>query len=72
MVYDVIRSPNPADFMTAACVETDIGPDTTAEDSESPVPGAVFFYRVRAQTLCGEGIAGTDSNGVPQPARSCP
>jgi len=73
MLYDVIRSLNPADFTTGSvCVESDGGPDTTAEDGDAPDPGEVYFYRVRAQNLCGEGIVGTDSNDVPQPARSCP
>jgi hypothetical protein len=72
-VYDVIRSENPAEFVAgASCLETDAGPDTTASDMETPTPGGAFFYRVRAENACGVGIAGLDSNGAPQAARSCP
>jgi hypothetical protein len=54
LVYDVVRSNDPSDFMTApTCVESDDGADTTATDSDSPGPGVLYAYLVRVETLCG-------------------
>jgi hypothetical protein len=54
LVYDVVRSDNPADFMTTAtCVETDDGGDTTANDSDTPPPGGLFAYLIRVESQCG-------------------
>jgi hypothetical protein len=73
-LYDVIRSADPADYVTSAdCIASD-SPDTTASDAEAPPPGGVFYYLVRAESGCvpGEGSLGTDSNGTPRTARYCP
>jgi putative metal-binding protein len=79
LLYDTIRSTNPADFVTtppAACLESDDGPDTFATDTGIPPVGSVFFYLVRAQNACpaplGVGPLGTTSSGVPRTARDCP
>jgi Tol biopolymer transport system component len=73
MRYDVIRSRAPGEFVAGAeCIETDGGPSTGTTEPASPDPRTAFFYRVRAENVCGSGIAGHDSNGAPQPARDCP
>jgi hypothetical protein len=73
MLYDVIRSGVAADFVSAAtCLASDAGPATMANDAEVPPKGTVFFYLVRAQNVCGAGIARTDITGTPEPARDCP
>ena len=74
LVYDVIRSSDPTDFVTNAdCIETDDGADTQAIDPESP-PSGGYFYLVRAQNSCpvGEGPVGNTSAGPPRIAASCP
>jgi N-acetylneuraminic acid mutarotase len=72
--YDVIRSDDPADFMSGAvCIATDVM-TVTAADASSPVQGKALFYLVRAETGCpdGQGTLGTDSSGTPRSGRSCP
>jgi hypothetical protein len=74
LVYDVIRSPDPSDFISdATCVETDDGADTQAIDVEVPLSGG-FYYLVRAQNGCpaGEGPLGDTSAGDPRTAITCP
>ena len=74
-LYDVLRTSDPADFVTAAtCVSSD-DPLTSTTDAEDPMPGAAFFYDIRAETGCpggGQGPLGNDSNGIPRAGRSCP
>jgi hypothetical protein len=73
ILYDTIRSSNPADFVgSATCVESNDGPNTSAVDPATPSPGERFSYLVRAQNACGEGTPGTRSNGTPRTARACP
>jgi hypothetical protein len=73
VVYDTIRSSNPADFVASAtCVESNDGPDTSSLDAATPSAGVRFSYLVRAQNTCGEGTLGTRSNGTPRTARACP
>jgi hypothetical protein len=74
-LYDVLRTSDPADFMTAAtCVSSD-DPLTSTTDAQDPALGAAFFYDIRAETGCpggGQGPLGSDSNGIPRMGRSCP
>jgi hypothetical protein len=74
IVYDVLRSGDPADFVTGAvCIASDTMTETAA-DISSPLRGEAFFYLVRAENDCpgGQGSLGTDSSGTPRPGRSCP
>jgi hypothetical protein len=73
LVYDTLRADAPSNFLSAACAETSDGPNTTAGDP-LPSAGQRFFYLGRAKNACPQGIGsfGTDSNGAPRPARSCP
>ena len=73
LVYDTLRAVAPSDFLSATCMETSDGPNTTAADL-LPGAGQRFFYLGRAKNACPQGIGsfGTDSQGVPRPARSCP
>jgi hypothetical protein len=74
LLYDVIRSSNRSDYVTAAdCVATKT-PDATESDASVPPVGGIFYYLVRSENGCvpGEGSLGTDSNGVPRTARHCP
>lgn len=68
--YDVLRSTNPSDFSStyATCISTG-NPGTTAFDNASPSSG--YYYLIRVKNSCGSTI-GTDSNGNPRTARSCP
>lgn len=75
IVYDAIRSVNPADFVaSASCLGTAGASVTTTSDSSDPGAGGVFFYLVRATNACpaGDGPLGTRSNGTPRTARACP
>jgi GH35 family endo-1,4-beta-xylanase len=71
--YDALRSPDPADFTAAACVEAD-GQDTLAEDATTPLSGGLFGYLVRGAYDCpkGEGPLGGRSDGSPRAGRPCP
>jgi hypothetical protein len=74
VLYDVIRSSNRSDYVTAAdCIATDTS-NLSASDPQLPPPGGIFYYLVRAQSGCvpGEGSLGTDSSGTPRTARHCP
>ncbi len=74
LLYDLIRSHDPADFVSAsACVAAD-SPMPIATDTSLPAPARSFFYLVRAQNGCpsGEGPLGNRSDGSPRTARSCP
>ena len=73
ILYDVIRSENPADFTTSfVCVESDDGSDTMAQDMENPGVGGIFNYFVRPENGCGLGSLGTRSNGLPREGPVCP
>jgi len=72
--YDAVRSGTASDFVSAAtCVATS-SVSTSAADPAAPAPSKAFFYLVRPQNGCpdGQGPLGTDSNGTPRTARSCP
>jgi len=70
--YDVIRSADVSDFVTAAeCVESDDA-DTVVSAPSTPAAGAVLYYLVRAQNACDIGPAGFDSSLSERPARVCP
>ena len=74
LVYDLLLSNDPTDFVTSAtCVASDAAA-TTAIDPLSPVPGAAFFYLARAQNACpkGDGSLGTRSDGTGRIGRTCP
>ncbi len=74
VVYDVLRSPRPFDFVNfTTCLVTDNG-HTEAFDPDEPTPGRLLSYLVRAQNRCpvGEGSLGTSSSGVERMGISCP
>jgi hypothetical protein len=74
VVYDVLRSGNPDDFVSGtACVTSD-GTDTASIDPDNPDLGRVFAYLVRAQSDCpnGMGPLALDSSGTPRYGRACP
>ncbi len=73
-VYDVLRSGTPSDFTsTVECVETNDGSDTHATDLGEPSLGQVYYYLIRAETACPEGLGplGEDSVGVPRSGADC-
>jgi hypothetical protein len=74
LVYDTLRAVSPSGFLSAVCVETGDGPNTTAADPLVPSAGQSIFYLGRAKNACPQGIGsfGTDSHGAPRPAQSCP
>ena len=75
VLYDVISSADPADFIStsiAACVETGDASDTTATDFDTPWPDELSSFLVRAGNVCGDGPSGTLSDGSPRLVRECP
>ncbi len=75
VLYDLISSGDPADFVSSAvCVETDDGSDTTAVDLAIPGEGTALYYLVRPENSCpaGQGVLGRDSGGTLKPGRGCP
>ena len=72
--YDTLRSPNAANFSSAAiCLETD-GNDLASSDATKPAIGGLLAYLSRAGNSCagGEGTLGSASNGAARAGRSCP
>jgi len=66
--FDLVRSTVAGSFGAPDCPVT----DTTATSATDPaVPGAAFFYLIRARNSCG-GNSGTRSNGTPRAVGSCP
>jgi len=66
--FDLVRSTVSGNFGAPACPVT----DTAATSATDPaVPGAAFFYLVRARNSCG-GNSGTRSDGTPRAVGSCP
>jgi uncharacterized repeat protein (TIGR01451 family) len=70
VVYDILRSLVPWDFVGAECVAADLDA-TSATDTATPAPGQTFFYLVRAENSCGSNL-GSDSAGNATVGRSCP
>jgi N-acetylneuraminic acid mutarotase len=74
VLYDLVRSGNPADFVTGGeCVVTDTAA-TTADDLQVPATGSASYYLVRAVNDCpgGSGALGDESDGTPRTAVDCP
>lgn len=71
LFYDTLRTTTPASFATATCIEAQ-DTDTQADDDETPGPGQVFFYLIRADNDCpGLGSLGAGSDGVPRVGPWC-
>src|SRR5262245_21904773 len=72
--YEAFRSTDPADFAAGAvCLSTIDTHATFATEPDSPLPGGVFFYLVRARNACPSGVGplGSSSAGVPHTAPPC-
>ena len=75
IVYDVLRSDDPADFVAGAvCLESNDGANRTAVDNSTPSSGQSRYFLVRGENACptGPGILGYDSDGVERSGRVCP
>ena len=74
VLYDLIRSGSPADFVSGALCIVSNSSDLTATDAGTPAPGRMFAYLARAKSGClnGQGPLGTDSSGAPRLGRNCP
>jgi hypothetical protein len=75
VVYETLRTPNPADFLDGAqCLQVFDASATTAVDAEIPSAGSLFGYLVRASNGCplGSGPLGHASDGSERPAAVCP
>lgn len=77
VAYDTLRSDLAGDFVSdGVCVESNDGADVISSDASAPLPGAAYFYLVRARNACpgssGSGSPGTASDGTTRTARSCP
>ena len=66
--FDLVRSTAAGSFGAPACPVTDT---TTTSATDPALPGATFFYLVRARNACG-GNPGTRSDGTPRAVGSCP
>lgn len=76
VTYDVLRSINPANFITSTeCVSWGSSA-LVVQDATDPVEGGLFCYVVRAVNDCpatmDEGDVGRDSNNLPRTGSSCP
>jgi len=72
--YDVLRATRALTTGTAPAL-TCSQPDLLvlmATDAAIPPLGSAFYYLIRAGNACGEGLAGTQSSGLPLPAPACP
>jgi len=75
VAYQAIRSGDPSDFVTGVVCLSVLDPlATTAVDGESPGPGGLFHYLVRATNGCPDGVGpvGEGSNGSIRAAGDCP
>ena len=75
LLYDTIRSSSTIDFVgPASCVEADDGVDRIADDPDVPAPATVFYYLVRVENSCPNGLGplGFSSSGMAKAGRSCP
>jgi hypothetical protein len=73
--YDVLRSPDASDFLTApTCVESDDASDTEAFDPAVPGIAECWFYLLRAENACpgGQGPLGNASTGSVRTGGDCP
>ena len=66
--YDLLRSVGASNFLAPACVASNIAATSA---SDPAIPGAVFFYLVRSENVCG-GNLGMRSGGTPRAGGSCP
>jgi hypothetical protein len=74
VLYDVLRSSKPADFLTGTVCLDDADPqDTVAADPGTPSSGAAWFHLVRAVNGCeqGAGSLGRGSDNVVRSGRFC-
>jgi hypothetical protein len=71
--YDVLRAPQPSSGVAPvyACFQPNL-PVLTSSDATNPSVGQGFFYLTRDGNSCGEGLAGTRSNGQVISAPPCP
>jgi hypothetical protein len=72
-VYDTLRSTSKSDFNSGVsfCVESN-GADLTSTQTGAGPVGACFYFLIRAEGMCGAGIAGHTSAGAPISGRNCP
>ena len=72
LVYDTLRSADPADFASSGtCIESD-GSGLTTIDNTSPAPGVLWAYLIRPENDCGQGTLGKATDGPRPPAVRCP
>jgi len=63
VAYDTLRSNTPDGFADGAvCIESNDAADTLAYDADTPGPGVLYHYLVRARHACGAGPAGEGRN----------
>ncbi len=75
VTYEVLRSPSPGDFVSAASCLTLANPSATStSDATLPAAGQVLHYLVRAVNGCpnARGPLGYDSANHPIAGRTCP
>ena len=71
--YDTVAATAPdafGDRAATSCVETG-GQDTTSTDDALLSPGALRYYLVRPENVCGAGPSGISSTGTPRVVRDC-
>ena len=73
-MYDVVRG-GTADLPVGGGGETCLVSGAATPlivDAGEPVPGAAFYYLVRAKNACGVGTYGTRTGGTPRTTAACP
>jgi subtilisin family serine protease len=68
ILYDLLRSGDPSDFTSAACVASG---STALSASDASAPAGVSYYLVRSRNACGASL-GKRSEGTPRSAPDCP
>jgi hypothetical protein len=68
-VFDVLRNNGPSSWGSAVCLLSGTL-NTSASNLDVTTPSNIYFYMVRAKTLCG-GELGQNSSGTPTTGTSC-
>jgi len=75
VTYEVLRSDDPTNFfgVSTLCMPDADPSNTTIDEPDTPAPGAMYSYLVRAMNACeaGTGSIGEDSSGTPRAGRIC-
>ncbi len=69
LMFDVLRSTDPADFSSASCIATNTA---ATVGNDATMPAGAFYYVTRAEGSCGGGNLGASSAEARRSGGSCP